>query len=115
VILASPKVRKGRKRVHIAYADQDPKTLTLRDYLALDRTVLANQRTILAYIRTGLMMLASGVTLIKFFPDDLAMVVTGYVFFFLGALVLIFGVNRYFRTRKALRAVPHPPEWITEE
>ncbi len=40
--------------------------LTLRDYLALGRTVPANERTFLSYVRTALAFAGEGVALIHF-------------------------------------------------
>lgn len=41
-------------------------TDTLRDRLAMDRTLLANERTLLAYVRTSLALLLAGATIIHF-------------------------------------------------
>lgn len=43
------------------------KELILRDYLAVDRTLLANESALLSYTRTSLTMLVAGVTLTHFF------------------------------------------------
>ena len=40
--------------------------LSLTDYLAIDRTILANGRTLLSYARTSPAMLAVGGSLFKF-------------------------------------------------
>lgn len=39
----------------------------LRDWLALDRTILANERTLLSFTRTALVLILAGMTLIRFF------------------------------------------------
>jgi len=57
------------------YADLPDGDLTLRDWLALDRTVLANERTLLAYVRTALALLAGGVALFQFVETDWALAV----------------------------------------
>ncbi len=73
-------------------------TLTLNDYLAIDRTVLANERTLLSYTRTALTMLVIGGTCIKFF-DSIWIEVVGIIFL-LGALAtFIIGWRRYLRMR----------------
>lgn len=41
----------------------DRNELTLRDYLAIDRTRLANQRTLLAMLRTGLYLILMSLTI----------------------------------------------------
>ncbi|MBF0209128.1 MAG: DUF202 domain-containing protein, partial [Oligoflexia bacterium] len=40
--------------------------LILRDWLAIDRTILANKRTLLAYIRTSMAFFISGITAVHF-------------------------------------------------
>ncbi|CEH34310.1 DUF202 domain-containing protein [Romboutsia lituseburensis] len=41
------------------------KDMTLRDYLAIDRTILANERTHLSYTRTVVSFLVAALTLYK--------------------------------------------------
>lgn len=47
------------------YHKFNPREFILRDWLALDRTVLANERTFLAYTRTSLTLVLAGLTGIK--------------------------------------------------
>ena len=54
----------------LPYDNFDAQEFILRDWLALDRTVLANERTFLAYGRTSLGLFLSGVTLIKVFKSE---------------------------------------------
>ena len=58
---------------HEPYREFRAEELILRDFLALDRTVLANQRTFLAYIRTSLAFLVTGAGFIKFFGGGLVL------------------------------------------
>jgi putative membrane protein len=83
-----------------AYTDND---LTLRDALAFDRTILANERTLLSYLRSAMALLAVGVTLIKFFPQDKILNLSGIVMFILGVIVVILGLFRFFKVRKSLK------------
>ena len=70
--------------------------LTLNDYLAIDRTVLANERTLLSYTRTALTMLVIGGTCIKFF-DSIWIEIVGLIFL-AGALgTFIIGWRRFLR------------------
>ena len=55
-------------RTHSRYARFDTRGLTLRDELAIDRTLLANERTLLAYLRSGMALLIAGVTILHFAP-----------------------------------------------
>jgi len=83
-----------------AFSEND---MTLRDALAFDRTILANERTLLAYLRSAMALLAVGVTLIKFFPQDKILNLTGIVMFILGLVVVIMGLFRFYRIRKSLK------------
>lgn len=49
------------------YARFKKHTLTLNDYLAIDRTVLSNERTLLSYGRTALALGALGGTAMQYF------------------------------------------------
>lgn len=77
--------------------------LTLSDYLAIDRTVLANERTVLAYGRTFLAMLVIGGTCIKFF-DAWYMWAIGAVFIAGSFAVAAIGWRRYRLTQRYLAA-----------
>ncbi|MBN2294315.1 MAG: DUF202 domain-containing protein [Pirellulales bacterium] len=71
----------------------------VRDSLARDRTFLANERTFLAYLRTAIMLLASGITLIKLFGDDYALLVLGYVLVPVSIATGLLGYVRFIRMR----------------
>ncbi len=76
------------------YFKFDPREFILRDWLALDRTVLANERTILAYTRTALTLILAGLTLIRFFGPDV-WATMGYLSLTLGILLWVIGFRRY--------------------
>ena len=90
--------------------------LTLRDELAVDRTVLANERTLLAYVRTALGFLILGLTFLHFLEQAYLHVV-GYAFMLIGATLLIVGCVRFFQVRMDLTRLrkmaadvqPEPP------
>jgi len=71
--------------------------LTLTDYLAIDRTILANERTALAYARTALAMIIIGGTAVKFFTEWYMWGIGG-VFLAGAAVVGVIGARRYLRT-----------------
>lgn len=75
--------------------------LTLTDYLAIDRTVLANERTALAYARTALAMIVIGGTAIKFFTQWYMWAIGG-VFIAGAAVVGAIGARRYLATARSL-------------
>ena len=53
-------------RTHSRYERFDTHDLTLRDELAIDRTLLANERTLLAYLRSGVALVIAGVSIVYF-------------------------------------------------
>jgi putative membrane protein len=77
------------------------KDLILRDFLAMDRTILANERTFLGYIRTALTLLVAGATFIKFF-DQAFVYVLGWVFIPLGLFTLVFGLGRFMKMKQRI-------------
>lgn len=76
------------------YGNFIQKELILRDWLALDRTVLANERTFLAYGRTSLTLVIAGLTFVKFF-GHVAYSAIGYAFIVAGISIFYFGIHRY--------------------
>ena len=106
------KTRASRKRVAEAYASHNPKDLIIRDLLALDRTTLANERTILGYIRTSFVVGGSGLTLMKLFHEEPFMVGLGVVMLPFSLVIFLFGVRRFFRTRRALLNLNEHPDAI---
>ncbi|MES2522304.1 MAG: DUF202 domain-containing protein [Gemmatimonadota bacterium] len=80
----------------------------LQNILAIDRTTLANERTLLAYVRTALQCMVGGVSLLKFFFDQRAAVIMGWVFLLAGAVLMIVGIVLFFRRRSALQQMHGP-------
>jgi len=75
--------------------------MILRDYLALDRTILANKRTLLAYVRTFVGLIAGGIGMVKVVTDGVVNAV-GYVFIAAAFPIIIRGIIEYRRTKKEL-------------
>ncbi len=74
---------------------------SLRDYLAIDRTVLANRRTLLSFVRTGIYFFFTGLAILHIEAlHDFAYYI--YPLFGLGVLVIIAGFISYFRVRKRI-------------
>lgn len=67
---------------------------TLRDFLAIDRTVLANERTFLAYVNSGLALVITGVTFAKFFNVP-ALSIAGGISVIAGLLVILLGAKGF--------------------
>lgn len=83
---------------------EDREEMILRDYLAVDRTILANEASFMSYIRTALTLIAAGVTLIKFF-DNPIMSVLGWIFITVGGWLAVYGLNRYRRVDDVLHRI----------
>lgn len=66
----------------------------LRDWLALDRTILANERTLLSFTRTALVLILAGMTLIRFFGHQM-WAVLGYVVLASGVILWLVGFRLY--------------------
>ena len=84
------------------YGRFEPSELTLRDELAIDRTVLANERTLLAYIRTALGFLVLGLTFHHFLDQKIYHVI-GFGFQGFAVVIFLLGGIRYFQIRQDLR------------
>jgi putative membrane protein len=78
--------------------------LILRDYLALDRSVLANERTLLAYLRTFIGAFSAGMAIIKLFDSPVAGII-GNIFIVVSPLFVIFGVIRYVQVSRKLKSM----------
>lgn len=76
-----------------------------RDQLAKDRTILANQRTLLAFIRTAIMLFASGITFIKIFSKDPALLILGWTFLPVSVVVLLLGLILFIRVNRRIKDI----------
>jgi putative membrane protein len=79
-------------------------SLILRDYLALDRTVLANERTLLSYIRLFLGLLSVGAGMVEIL-DFLWATILGYILIGIAPLVIIVGIIRYYKMQKRIKTI----------
>jgi len=84
------------------YKKTDPEILTIRDHLAIDRTVLANERTFLGYIRTALACLAAGASFVQFF-GALSLTIMGWCLIILACMVLVVGITRFYIVRESIK------------
>jgi putative membrane protein len=84
------------------YARFESEELTLRDELAIDRTVLANERTLLAYVRTALGFLVLGLTF-HHFLEQLVYRLLGFAFMGLAGVIFVVGIVRYLQIRSDLK------------
>lgn len=93
----------GREKIDFYKDNKEDRTL--RDYLALDRTILANERTFLAWFRTSVSMIALSIAVIKFNLSDMFIFSAGIVFLILGIAIGVVGSWRYYRIRKRLEKI----------
>lgn len=84
--------------------EKDHEQMILRDYLAVDRTMMANETAFLSYVRTSLTLIAGGVTLIKFFNDPF-MQALGWGFIVVGGWLALNGYNRFRQVDEVLHKV----------
>ena len=77
------------------------KDLVLREYLAIERTRLANETALLAYVRTGLYFFVAGSTLGEVI-DSSFWNIAGTPLIVIGLLIMLLGLVRYFRTKRAI-------------
>lgn len=76
--------------------------MILRDWLALDRTVLANKRTFLAYARTAIALLVLGIALVKLVHHQ-GLEMAGFGLMAFGILTFVVGVREYRVNQKRFR------------
>ena len=79
-----------------------PEDTSVRDRLALERTLLANERTLLAYIRTGLTITAAGFAVAHFLDSRVAIGAGGAVML-AGITAISLGVWRFRSVLRRLR------------
>lgn len=84
------------------YDDFLAKEFILRDYLAVERTVLANESTFLAYIRTSITFVAGGVTLMQVSNIEKWQDI-GEVAIALGCLFFLFGCFQALKMSRKIR------------
>ncbi|MBM4273943.1 MAG: DUF202 domain-containing protein [Deltaproteobacteria bacterium] len=73
----------------------------LRDYMAIERTVMANERTFLSYIRAALGMFIGGASFIQFFEGVIIQMV-GWLFIPLGIATFGVGLWRYHKIKRLI-------------
>ena len=82
--------------------------MDLRDELAVTRTVLANQRTLLTFFNASLALLIAGLTLIKFFSDDIFFWF-GWAFLPSAVVVLFCGFRNYLNHKRKIEGSYRKP------
>jgi len=98
------------KKIHSKYQKGE---LSLRDYLAAHRTILANDRTWLGNIRTSLAIFVAGISFVKFF-NSVILFFIGWVFIPLGILTFLLGLWNHNKRRKMIVILEKEGEIDTE-
>lgn len=92
------------------YDRYPPAEFLLRDWLAIDRTLLAAERTLLSWLRTALGLGLGGITLARLFPDDAAVLLAAGVGVVTGVASGVAGAVRYVRLRRRFAALADTAE-----
>jgi putative membrane protein len=80
--------------------------MTLRDHLAVSRSVLANERTLQSYVRTSLAMFVAGLSFLRLeLFKALEFRVLGVIMIPTGIVLFFYGYVKYRRMAQHLRAV----------
>lgn len=91
------------------YLRLDSDSLTLRDELALDRTLLANERTLMAYLRSGVALMIAGGTIMHFASRGWFWAI-GLACLPIGVLAALIGARRYRAMNRKIERVRRQPE-----
>ncbi|MDE2399829.1 MAG: DUF202 domain-containing protein [Patescibacteria group bacterium] len=91
------------------------KELILRDYLAIERTILTNEATYLAYIRTSLTVIVIGVTLFKLTPGNISFQNIAIILIVIGILIIVIGSTRTITMSKKINKFLKKEEVIDVE
>ena len=85
----------------VPYQRIPPEEMSLRDYLAVERTVMANQRSFLACLRTMLSLVVAGASFIKF-SGYRWMELVGWVLVSLGIVLAPIGTVRFLQMKRVI-------------
>ena len=76
------------------FTEGNKEEMILRDYLAVDRTIMANESAFLSYIRTALTIVVAGASVLHFF-NGITTTIIAWVLFTFAALLFVHGATRY--------------------
>lgn len=88
--------------------------MILRDWLALDRTVLANKRTFLAYGRTAIALFALGIAFVKLIHHEF-FEISGFVLMTLGIIVFIIGFREFLTNTARFKLLIEKEKYLEEK
>ncbi|MHB1606793.1 MAG: DUF202 domain-containing protein [Leptospirales bacterium] len=87
----------------VRYSEKEiNESLSIADYLAIDRTIMANERTLLAYVRSAVGLLIAGLALIRFFHQthfDIYQI-AGFAALLVALSIMIYGIRDFIHMHK---------------
>jgi putative membrane protein len=96
------------------YAVFKREEMILRDWLALDRTVLANKRTFLAYARTSIALIVLGIAFVRLI-DHRFFEIAGFCLMAVGMVIFVVGTREYTSTANRLRKLLRKEKELEKE
>ena len=96
------------------YAQYKREEMILRDWLALDRTVLANKRTFLAYGRTAIALFALGIAFVRLIHHEF-FEISGFVLMALGIVVFIIGTREYIANAARFKKLIEKEKYLNQK
>ena len=96
------------------YAQYKREEMILRDWLALDRTVLANKRTFLAYGRTAIALFALGIAFVRLIHHEF-FEISGFVLMALGIVVFIIGTREYIANAVRFKKLVEKEKYLNQK
>ena len=88
--------------------------MILRDWLALDRTILANKRTFLAYGRTSIALFVLGMAFVKLIHHQF-FEISGFVLMSMGIVMFIVGFREYAANATRLKLLIEKEKILDQE
>jgi putative membrane protein len=88
--------------------------MILRDWLALDRTVLANKRTFLAYGRTAMALFALGIAFVRLIHHEF-FEISGFVLMALGIVVFIIGTREFLANSSRFKLLIEKEKYLEQK
>lgn len=74
----------------------------VRDFMAVERTIMANERTFLSYLRSALGFFIGGASFIQFF-DTPVMQIVGWIFLPTGIITFGLGLLRFHKVNRMIQ------------
>lgn len=96
------------------YAEFKRDEMILRDWLALDRTVLANKRTFLSYGRTAMALFALGIAFVRLIRHPF-FEIAGFVLMALGIVVFIIGTREFLANHRRFKLLIAKEKLLEQE